>query len=507
MIGYFCQNIFFLDPLFQFNHSYQSLGNAFFEKVLPTPVASPSLLLYNANLAIELGLNQMLEESELAKILSGNELAEGASPIAQAYAGHQFGYFAKLGDGRAILLGEHISRDGQRWDIQLKGAGPTPYSRRGDGRATLRAMLREYLISEAMNGLGIPSSRSLAVVTTGEKVFREEIQAGAVLTRVMKSHIRVGTFEYARQFLSTQELDSLTRYTLERHYPEVSIKENAALTLLEQVLQQQAHLVAQWMRVGFIHGVMNTDNMSIAGETFDYGPCAFINSYDPTKAFSSIDTNGRYAFGNQPNIAHWNLSCLANALLPIIDADTDTAVKKATEVLNQFPSLYTQLYTATMAAKIGFDDNSISNEVINLLKELMQWMQAEQADYTNTFLTIQGLLMPVDKYASEAFTAWMRKHEILLTKAGMRNDVAVVDVLGISKTKAMALMQQNNPVVIPRNHRVEEALDAVVNNHDLTLFNQLLQLLQQPYNVAADCKAYQNPPENGDGFYATYCGT
>jgi len=491
----FLSKYFLLNPLFQFSHSYQSLGNSFFEKVLPTPVVAPSLLLYNYTLAKQLGIKGGVDPSVLAGILSGNQLAEGSIPIAQAYAGHQFGYFTMLGDGRAILLGEHIGPDGQRWDIQLKGAGPTPYSRRGDGRATLRAMLREYLISEAMHGLGIPSSRSLAVVTTGEKVFREEVHAGAVLTRVMKSHIRVGTFEYARQFLSTKDLENLTRYSLERHYPEVSIKENAALTLLEQVLQQQASLMANWMRVGFIHGVMNTDNMSISGETFDYGPCAFINSYDPTKAFSSIDTNGRYAFGNQPNIAHWNLSCLANALLPIIDEDTDTAVKKATEVLNQFPSIYTQLYTATMAAKIGFDENNISDEVVELLKDLMKWMQAEQADYSNTFLTIEGSITTNGIYASPFFESWMGKRSLLLLAAG------------IDTEKSKAIMFHCNPVVIPRNHRVEEALDAVVMCNDLTIFNQLLQAVQHPYEPAGDYTKYQEPPVNGDGYYATYCGT
>lgn len=484
-----------MDSVFQFNHSYQSLGDAFFKKVLPTPVAAPALLLFNQPLAIKLGIQADENDSLLAGILSGNKLAEGSISIAQAYAGHQFGYFTMLGDGRAILLGEHISPDGQRWDVQLKGAGPTPYSRRGDGRATLRAMLREYLISEAMHGLGISSSRSLAVVTTGDKVFREEIQACAVLTRIMKSHIRVGTFEYARQYLKTEDLESLTKYTLNRHYPAVEIQQNAALTLLEQVLQQQARLIAEWMRVGFIHGVMNTDNMSIAGETFDYGPCAFLNSYDSTKAFSSIDTNGRYAFGNQPNIAHWNLSCLANALLPIIHSDTDTAVKMATEVLNQFPSLYTQLYTATMAAKIGFDENNISNEVIDLLKELMQWMQKEQADYTNTFLTIQGALQCEGIYSGLTFTNWLEKRSSLLLAAGINNE------------KATEIMFHKNPVIIPRNHRVEEALDAVVMHNDRAKFNQLLQWVHCPYKPVGDYSAFMEPPVNGDGFYATYCGT
>jgi len=276
-------------------------------------------------------------------------------------------------------LGEHISPGQQRFDIQLKGSGPTPYSRRGDGRATLKAMLREYLISEAMHGLGIPTSRSLAIVTTGEKVYREEIQDGAVLTRVMQSHIRVGSFEYVNHYLTKEDLNTYTKYTLARHYPSAAV-ENPALSLLKEVLIQQVHLIVNWMRVGFIHGVMNTDNMSIAGETFDYGPCAFMNGYDPSKVFSSIDTNGRYAFANQPGIAHWNLSCLANALLPIIHDNQEQAVELAKEILNLFPDLYTQSYTAMMAAKIGFPKNQLSDEVVELIKELLNWMKENQAE-------------------------------------------------------------------------------------------------------------------------------
>jgi uncharacterized protein YdiU (UPF0061 family) len=342
--------------IFNFNNSYQSLGESFFEWVKPTPVQSPGLLLFNQLLANELGLPVDLSEStasELEQIFSGNQLAEGSEPMAQAYAGHQFGYFTMLGDGRAILLGEHITPSLQRFDIQLKGSGPTPYSRRGDGRATLKAMLREYLISESMHGLGIPTSRSLAIVKSGEKVYREEIQDGAILTRIMQSHIRVGSFEYVNHYLTKEDLKAYTNYTLARHYPLAAV-ENPALSLLKEVLIQQVHLIVHWMRVGFIHGVMNTDNMSIAGETFDYGPCAFMNGYDPAKVFSSIDTNGRYAFANQPGIAHWNLSCLANALLPIIHDNQEEAVELAKEVLNLFPDLYTQAYTAMMGAKIGF---------------------------------------------------------------------------------------------------------------------------------------------------------
>jgi len=488
--------------IFNFNTSYASLANSFFEIVNPTKVQSPQLLLFNQALAKELGLqlNQSNESDEtlnemLASLFGGNLLFEGSQPMAQAYAGHQFGYFTMLGDGRAILLGEHITPDLQRFDIQLKGSGPTPYSRRGDGRATLRAMLREYLISEAMHGLGIPTSRSLAVVTSGEKVYREEIQDGAVLTRVMQSHIRVGSFEYVNHYLTKDELLAYTNYTLERHYPSQVESPNPALTLLKQVLLKQIHLVVHWMRVGFIHGVMNTDNMSIAGETFDYGPCAFMNGYDPAKVFSSIDTNGRYAFANQPGIAHWNLSCLANALLPIIDEDQTKAVEMAKEVLNLFPNLYTQEYTVMMGAKIGFNENQLSDEVVELIKSLLNWMKENQADYTNTFLQIQQVLVPEGIYTGSFFTEWLQNRELLLHKQGS------------SISKAQAIMKLQNPLVIPRNHWVEKVLDSVVFTNELTSFNNLLKALQTPYQATHGIEIYQTPPENGDGFYATYCGT
>ena len=488
--------------IFNFNTSYTSLGNSFFELVHPTKVQSPQLLIFNQASAKELGLqlNQSDESTEtfnqtLASILGGNLLAEGSAPMAQAYAGHQFGYFTMLGDGRAILLGEHISPDFKRFDIQLKGSGPTPYSRRGDGRATLRAMLREYLISEAMHGLGIPTSRSLAVVTTGEKVYREEIQDGAVLTRVMQSHIRVGSFEFVNHYLTKDDLLAYTNYTLERHYPLQLESSNPALALLKQVLLKQVQLIVHWMRVGFIHGVMNTDNMSIAGETFDYGPCAFMNGYDPAKVFSSIDTNGRYAFANQPGIAHWNLSCLANALLPIINDDQTAAVEMAKEVLNLFPDSYTQAYTAMMGAKIGFEEKQLSDEVVDLIKQLLNWMKENEADYTNTFLQVQSILFPEGIYAGSFFSEWLQKREALLTKQGS----------GI--VQASKIMQTQNPLVIPRNHWVEKVLDSVVLTGDLAAFNHLLKVLQSPYQATTGIEMYQTPPENGDGFYATYCGT
>lgn len=484
--------------IFNFSTSYESLGNSFFALVNPTPVQKPELLLFNQSLANQLGLSiDQNDETKaiLAKLLSGNQLIAGATPMAQAYAGHQFGYFNMLGDGRAILLGEHITPNQQKFDIQLKGSGPTPYSRRGDGRATLRAMLREYLISEAMHGLGIPTSRSLAVVTTGEKVFREEIQDGAVLTRVMQSHIRVGSFEYVNHYLTKEELLTYTNYTLARHYPSKLASANPGLALLKEVLLKQVELLVHWMRVGFIHGVMNTDNMSIAGETFDYGPCAFVNGYDPAKVFSSIDTNGRYSFGNQPGIAHWNLSCLANALLPIIDEDQTKAVELAKDVLNLFPDSYTQAYTAMMGAKIGFNENQLSHEVVDLIKALLNWMKENEADYTNTFLQIQSALLPEGIYTSSFFNEWLQKRAALLDKQGS------------GFAQAQLIMQTQNPLVIPRNHWVESVLDAVVYTGDLGAFNQLLTVLQTPYQNTPNMSIYQAPPENGDGFYATYCGT
>lgn len=493
--------------IFNFDNTYESLGNSFFEWVNPTPVKAPRLLLFNEVFAKELGiqLKQDRKKStdrespifneQLAQLLSGNQLSAGSRTMAQAYAGHQFGNFTMLGDGRAILLGEHLIPSQERRDIQLKGSGPTPYSRRGDGRATLKAMLREYLISEAMHGLGIPTSRSLAIVTTGEKIFREEIQDGAVLTRVMKSHIRVGSFEFVNHYLTKEDLITYANYTLARHYPAEINTENPALALLKQVLMSQVQLIVHWMRVGFIHGVMNTDNMSIAGETFDYGPCAFMNGYDPAKVFSSIDTNARYAFANQPGIAHWNLSCLANALLPIIHEDQTIAVELAKEVLNLFPNLYSQAYTEMIAAKIGFKKNQLSNEVIELVKGLLNWMKENQADYTNTFLQVQESLVREGIYTGSYFTDWLSDRAVLLEKAGGRME------------ESQAIMQVNNPLVIPRNHLVEQAMDAVVLTGNLDLFNAMLAVLKTPYQEKGDTAFYQSPPANGDGFYATYCGT
>ncbi|TAG13960.1 MAG: YdiU family protein [Sphingobacteriia bacterium] len=478
-----------------FNNSYQQLSNKMYSPVMPTKVLAPATVLFNKKLAVELGLVFEAADTEFKDgVFSGNFIPEGAEPIAQAYAGHQFGHFNILGDGRAILLGEIITPNGSRVDIQLKGSGPTPYSRRGDGRATLRSMLREYIISEAMHGMGIASSRSIAVAITGEKVYREDMHDGAVLTRIASSHIRVGTFEYARNFLSTEELESFTNYTIRRHYPQLQGSANAALEFLRAVVLKQVALMVNWMRVGFIHGVMNTDNMSVAGETFDYGPCAFMNSYDTKTVFSSIDTNSRYAYGNQPQVALWNLSCLASALLPLIHSEEAIAIKMAEEVLNVFPALYQQQYATMMANKIGF---LVSNEeIVLLISELLEWMQLNKGDYTNTFLVIQWngkLSQPI--YEQDLFKEWLKKREILLAKNGISIEVAT------------SLMQLNNPCYIPRNHLVEQALDAACFENNYDYFNRFLSTLVQPNDVVKEWNEFHMPPEVGDGVYATYCGT
>ncbi len=483
---------------FQFQHSYASLSDSLFTPTLPTPVAQPELLLFNQSLAATMGIHfDVSETSEIAKQLSGNTVVAGAFPIAQAYAGHQFGHFTMLGDGRAILLGEHLTPNDTRLDVQLKGAGPTPYSRRGDGRATLRAMFREYLISEAMHGLGIPSSRSLAVVTTGESVYREQIHEGAVLTRIAASHIRVGTFEYIRHFEDTSTLQEFTNYTIKRHNPTLLQEPNQALALLEAVMHQQIDLVVHWMRVGFIHGVMNTDNTSIAGETFDYGPCAFMNQYHPQTVFSSIDQQGRYAYANQPMILQWNLGCLAGALLPLINENQEAAVELAKSVLNNYKPIYQAKWLAMMGKKIGFSHFADEAELKKLVVDLLKWMQNHQVDYTNTFLAIANMpLANLPIYQTPDFKQWLLQREQLLA-ANQINEEAAAQV-----------MQANNPNWIARNHQVEAALDSVCGERDFSLFNQLLTALKDPYQHSEQYNWLQNPPSITENeAYATFCGT
>ena len=480
---------------FRFDNSYLLLSEEIYAAVNPTLVSKPQVVIFNTSLAKSLGLvEENLSKINLASYFSGNQLLEGSQPIAQAYAGHQFGQFNKLGDGRAILLGEHLSAEGERFDVQLKGAGVTPYSRRGDGKATLSAMLREYIISEAMHFLAIPTTRSLAVVSTGEKIYRETITPSAVLTRIAASHIRVGTFEYVRNFHSKEILQQFTDYTIQRHFPALLKEENPPLALLHKVLTQQIDLIINWLRVGFIHGVMNTDNMSIACETIDYGPCAFMNSYNPNTVFSSIDHQGRYAFANQPNIALWNLTRFAESLLPLIDENTEMAIEKANGVLHQFQAIFETKWLQMMGNKLGILE--VKKEDDTLISDLLAWMLVHKADYTNTFIELSVPNFNTSPIYQEApFLNWL---------ARWKTRIKAEEALPLaSKT----LMQKANPAFIPRNHLVEDALSQAQENNDLTAFHALLTVLTKPYQYANTNAKYQTPFVGDEGSYRTYCGT
>ena len=485
-------NIF--HPLLPLENTYRTLPEKMYSPAMPVPVSSPVMLCFNSRLASDLGVDIAgRSDQELADLFSGRIIPEGAQPLAQAYAGHQFGHFTMLGDGRAILLGELVGEDGRRFDIQLKGAGQTAYSRRGDGRATLPAMLREYIISESMHHLGIPTSRSLAVVKTGEKVYRERIHDGAVLTRIAASHIRVGTFEYVRNYLSIEDLQAFTSYVIDRHYPDIRDAVNPAFALLQAVMHRQVELIVQWMRVGFIHGVMNTDNMSIAGETIDYGPCAFMNTYKPGTVFSSIDEQGRYAFANQPAIAQWNLSVLAGALLPLLATEEAEAIRMAEDLLNEFPGRYRDRWLQMMCAKIGIVQYRQEDRA--LVDALLQWMEDRKADYTSTFLLLESEDGPVTDLLQDAdFAGWHAKwmQRLAEEEGGFLS--------------ARDLMQTVNPAYIPRNHLVEEALAAATLG-DMAPFDALLKVLSAPYDHRHDYPDYQRSPERFDAMYQTFCGT
>lgn len=479
--------------IFNFDNSYLSLPDKFFSKVNPSSASKPEQVLLNEDLLNELTIHSAREEA-LVSILSGNVVPQNTAPFSQAYAGHQFGHFTMLGDGRAILLGEHITTGNKRFDIQLKGSGQTPYSRSGDGRATLKAMLREYLISEAMYYLGMPTSRSLAVIKTGNPVYREAVNEGAVLTRVMKSHIRVGTFEYARYFGTTHDVNALTNYTIERLFPEIKYHQIPALSLLEQVMRLQINLVAQWMRVGFIHGVMNTDNTSISGETFDYGPCAFMNTYHPETVFSSIDSNGRYAFNNQPKIIKWNIIRLAEALLPIIHIDAETSIKLAQQTIDVFDLLWKEKYYETMLNKLGIQNKTPEDHT--LVNELLELMKIHKLDYNNMFsalsLEIDFTDNPIQK---PELKQWVEKWKNRISKNSN----------GFQTAKS--IMKNNNPVFIPRNHLVEEALNKAATA-DFSLFNRMLNILRTPYDYNENYHSYLLPPETAfEKTYQTFCGT
>ncbi|TQR19416.1 protein adenylyltransferase SelO [Psychrobacillus vulpis] len=477
------------------DNSYSRLPNSFFTTLNLNPVNSPKLTILNYPLATSLGLNvQALESEDGVAVLAGNQIPEGALPLAQAYAGHQFGHFNMLGDGRAILLGEHITPEGERVDIQLKGAGRTPYSRGGDGRATLGPMLREYIISEAMHALGIATTRSLAVVTTGESVRRETNLPGAILTRVAASHIRVATFQYVAKWGTVEELQALADYTLQRHFPGTDASSNRYLFLLQEVIKRQAELIAKWQLVGFIHGVMNTDNMSISGETIDYGPCAFMDAYDPETVFSSIDIHGRYAYGNQPRIAGWNLARFAESLLPLLHENQEEAIKLAQDAIYSFTEQYNTNWFAGMREKLGLFDEEIQDE--SLIEELLDMMKKYGADYTNTFraLTFDKLEDTV-LFGVKEFDQWYEKWQARLSKQTE------------SQASSHQLMRDSNPAVIPRNHRVEEALEAAVEHGNYSVMEQLLAVLSTPYAHSPEQADYCKLPAQSNSPYQTYCGT
>ncbi|MDT8860853.1 YdiU family protein [Alkalihalobacillus sp. MEB130] len=477
-----------------FDNSYARLPEVFFSNTEPTSVRSPKLIILNDSLAASLGLDvETLKSEEGVAVQAGNQLPEGAMPLAQAYAGHQFGHFTMLGDGRAVLLGEQITSSGERFDIQLKGSGRTPYSRGGDGRATVGPMLREYIISEAMHGLGIPTTRSLAVVSTGEPVMREKELPGAVLTRVAASHIRFGTFQYVAKWGSVEELKTLADYTIERHYPDIKDDGNRYLTLLQQVVQRKAMLIAKWQQVGFIHGVMNTDNMTLSGETIDYGPCAFMDTYDPETVFSSIDRQGRYAFGNQPKIAAWNLARFAEALLALIHEDQDEAVTLAQNEISRFADHFRIHWLTGMRAKLGIFHEEEQDE--QLIENLLQLMDKYHADYTNTFLALTFSKQEGELFASEEFADWQKRWHARRERQQESKDASI------------DLMKQSNPAVIPRNHRVEEALAAAVEHEDYSVMNQLLAVLANPYAHSDEQAMYSTLPESTTQPYQTFCGT
>ncbi len=478
-----------------FDNSYLRLPSALYTRLNPTPVPSPRLILFNHSLAVSLGLNaDELNGDEGAAIFAGNNLPEGAMPLAQAYAGHQFGHFTILGDGRAHLLGEQITPPGGRFDIQLKGSGQTPYSRRGDGRATLGPMLREYIISEAMHGLGIPTTRALAVVTTGEPVIRETILPGAILTRVAASHLRVGTFQYVATRNIAHELRSLADYTIERHFPKINLNDNPYLALLQEVIKKQAYLIAKWQQVGFIHGVMNTDNMALSGETIDYGPCAFMDTYNPHTVFSSIDQQGRYAYGNQPYIGGWNLERFAETLLPLLHPEMSQAIKLAQDALSEYLPLYQRCWLNGMRAKIGIFNQEMQDE--SLINDLLSIMQQYGSDYTNTFVALKfEKNQDTVLHGTIEFKEWLEKWQARLARQVQ------------SKIDSQQLMRSKNPAIIPRNHQVELALAAAVKEDDYSVMHQLTAMLAKPFAHVPEQAKYAEPATPSSIPYRTFCGT
>tara|TARA_B110000438_G_scaffold243238_1_gene243192 strand:- start:5292 stop:6743 length:1452 start_codon:yes stop_codon:yes gene_type:complete len=477
-----------------FDNTYSRLPEIFLSKTLPTPVKSPDLIILNNNLSKKLGLDfSKTNEKDLSQLFSGNLLPKDSHAISQAYAGHQFGHFTMLGDGRAALIGEHLTKNNYRFDIQFKGSGKTPFSRNGDGRAALGPMLREYIISEAMHALEIPTTRSLAVVKTGENVLRETPLPGAILTRVASSHLRVGTFQFIAARQEEENLKTLVDYTIDRHYPNIRKSKNKALDLLKTLMEKQIELVINWMRVGFIHGVMNTDNMAISGETIDYGPCAFMDTYDPQTVFSSIDQLGRYAYFNQPSITKWNLARFAECLIPLIDKNKDKAIEIATEIINSFEKIYEIKWLNMMRNKLGLLGEDPKDQV--LILDLLTWMHKNKVDYTNTFCFLMNEKIKNNEiYNNDNFQIWKQRWKDRL-------------ILNNNTSKQyLKLMRSVNPLVVPRNHKVEEVLEAA-NNSDLKPMKNLLNILEKPYENQHKFFEYQSPAPTSNKKYQTFCGT
>jgi len=477
-----------------FDNTYSRLPNIFSSEVLPAKVKSPDLIILNDNLSKDLGLDfSTTNNKNLSELFSGNILPKDSKTIAQAYAGHQFGHFTMLGDGRTTLMGEHVTKDNERFDIQFKGSGITPFSRNGDGRAALGPMLREYIISESMYALNIPTTRSLAVVKTGEDVVRENILPGAILTRVASSHLRVGTFQYIAARQNENELKTLVNYTIDRHYPNIKQSKNQALDLLKVLMEKQINLVINWMRVGFIHGVMNTDNMTISGETIDYGPCAFMDAYDPQTVFSSIDQLGRYAYFNQPSITKWNLARFAECLVPFVNEDKDKAIDIVTKEINTFEKIYEIKWLNMMRDKLGLFGEDPKDQV--LILDLLTWMHQNKTDYTNTFCYLMNEKIQNNEiFNNENFIVWKKRWEERLM---LNNN---------TPEKYLKLMRSVNPLVIPRNHKVEEALE-FANNNDLSLVKKLIKILEKPYENQKGISEYQSTAPVSDQKYQTFCGT
>ena len=492
---------------FPFDNTYSKLPERFYARLNPTPVQAPGLIKVNHALAHYLGLDpEFLETPWGTHILAGNQIPEGAEPIAMAYAGHQFGgWVPQLGDGRAIMLGEVAGSDGRQHDIQLKGAGQTPFSRNGDGRAWIGPVLREYVLSEAMAALGVPTTRALAAVSTGEPVMREQSLPGAVLARVASSHIRVGTFQYFAARQDIEALQLLAEYVIDRNYPEARDAPNAYLALLESVIERQADLIAGWMAVGFIHGVMNTDNMSISGETIDYGPCAFMDAYYPETVFSSIDQMGRYAYGNQPMIAHWNLSCFASAIVPLIASDDKEAVELVNEALKSFPSHYRISWETAFAAKLGLAETEKGDAA--LAEDLLHTMAGNKADFTLVFRRLSNLAEKKpnqDGKSDTAFTSLFENPEdaegwLVKWRARLSDEIR-------GEPDRQAAMRNVNPAYIPRNHRVEEVIAAALEG-DLEPFETLSDILSRPFDDQPEYAEYQSPPKPGEIVHETFCGT